>query len=302
VKSFYQLKRLGEMLWHRSGEAVGGFGALNALLIRYFRTTYAYWLSLRDPRDWFEEEAREADAAGDLKNSASIFADMSRSRIADLNRRLDEIGSELPADSGTLLCELLSLDGYSQIVEIYRQMPQKLLEAGGKRHGNQWKVIFLFRMMAKSGLTMIHEEVLRDINRTVSWLIANETDLHIRRLIQKTFSILQKQAVSYPATALNCVLNMGKGVYRTDDSELVNYFIHHVIELPFQTPRISGVGEDWQVRVNNAHIQNIRTWLELIERNPKWSTRLISVLIYTWPFPACSSKIPISFRGTSPVF
>jgi pyruvate,orthophosphate dikinase len=278
VKSFYQLKRLGEMLWHRSGEAAGGFGALNALLLRYFRTTYAYWLSLRDPRDWFEEEAREADAAGDLKNSASIFADMSRSRIADLNRRLDEIGSELPADSGTLLRELLSLDGYSQIVEIYRQMPQKLLEAGGKRHGNQWKVIFLFRMMAKSGLTMIHEEVLRDINRTVSWLIANESDLHIRRLLQKTFSILQKQAVSYTATALNCILNMGKGVYRTDDSELVNYFIHHVIELPFQTPRIGGVGEDWQIKVNSAHIQNIRTWLELIELNPKWSTRLMSVL------------------------
>ncbi|MGA8282184.1 MAG: PEP/pyruvate-binding domain-containing protein, partial [Desulfobacterales bacterium] len=278
VKSFYQLKRLGEMLWHRSGEAVGGFGALNALLLRYFRTTYAYWLSLRDPRDWFEEEAREADAAGDLKKSASIFADISRSRIADLNRRLDEIGTDQHADSGTQLRELLSLDGYSQIVEIYRQMPQKLLEAGGKRHGNQWKVIFLFRMMAKSGLTLIREEVLRDINRTVSWLIANETDLHIRRLLQKTFSILQKQAVSYPATALNCILNMGKGVYRTDDSELVNYFIHHVIELPFQTPRISGVGEDWQIRVNSAHIQNIRTWLELIELNPKWSTRLISVL------------------------
>ena len=278
VKSFYQLKRLGEMIWHRSGEADGGFGALNALLLRYFRTTYAYWLNLRDPRDWFEEEAREADAAGDLKNIASLFADISRSRMADLNRRLDEIGTNQQADSGTLLCELLSLDGYSQIVEIYRQMPQKLLEAGGKKHGNQWKVIFLFHMMAISGLTMIREEVLRDINRTVSWLIANETDLHIRRLIQKTFSILRKQAVSYPATALNCILNMGKGVYRTDDSELVNYFNHHVIELPFQTPRISGVGEDWQIRVNNAHIQNIRTWLELIERNPKWSTRLISVL------------------------
>jgi pyruvate,orthophosphate dikinase len=120
---------------------------------------------------------------------------------------------------------------------------------------------------------------LRDINRTVSWLIENESDLNIRRLIRKTFTILKKQALSYPATALNGVLNMGKGVYRTDDSELVNYFIDQVIELPFQTPRISGVGEDWQIKVNKAHIQNIRTWLALIELNPKWSTRLISVLI-----------------------
>ncbi|MFZ0240905.1 MAG: PEP/pyruvate-binding domain-containing protein [Desulfobacterales bacterium] len=279
VKSFYQLKRVGEMLRHHAETESGSFEAVNALLMRYFRATFVYWLGLGDPREWFEEEAREVDALGGPHYTASIFADISHDRLEGLNHRLDEIDNDSQAGSAGRLHELLLLDGYSQIVETYRQMPQKLLEAGGKKYGNQWKVTFLFHMMAISGLTMIHEEVLRDINRTVSWLIANETDLHIRGLIQKTFSILQKQAVSYPAAALNCVLNMGKGVYRTDDSELVNYFFQHVIELPFQTPGISGVGEDWQIRVNSAHILNIRTWLELIELNPKWSTRLISVLI-----------------------
>jgi pyruvate,orthophosphate dikinase len=279
VKSFYQLKRLGEMLLHRLDAFDGDFEAINALLLRYFQSNYEYWLAVRDPLDWFVAEASETDDSGNLGHVIPIFAEISHGQIKRFEIRRQEISTAGPADSPELLQDLLLLPGYGQIVEIYRQTPQRLLAAGGKTHGNQWKIIFLFHMMATSGLSIIHEEALRDINRTVSWLISNESDLNIRRLIRNTFTILQKQALSFPATALNCVLTMGKGVYRTDDSELVNYFIDQVIELPFQTPRIRGVDEDWQIKVNNAHIQNLRTWLALIELNPKWSTRLISVLI-----------------------
>jgi len=130
-----------------------------------------------------------------------------------------------------------------------------------------------------SGLSMIHKEVLRSINRTLSWLIDHESHMYIRKLIEKTFSILQDISDVYPATALNCVFNMGKGVYKTDESDLVNFFIDSVIDLGFQAPMISGVGDDWQIKVNRAHILNIRTWLQLIELNPKWSTRLLSNMI-----------------------
>ncbi|MEA3437658.1 MAG: pyruvate, phosphate dikinase, partial [Thermodesulfobacteriota bacterium] len=176
--------------------------------------------------------------------------------------------------------ELVKLSGYSEIVEIYRKIPAKLLDAGKKsRKGNQWKVIFLFHIMNISGLSMIHEEALRSINRTLSWLIGHESHMYIRKLIEKTFSILKDRSGTYPATALNCVLNMGKGVYKTDESDLVNFFIDSVIDLGFQSPMINGVGDDWQTRVNSAHILNIRTWLELIELNPKWSSRLLSVMM-----------------------
>ena len=72
---------------------------------------------------------------------------------------------------------------------------------------------------------------------------------------------------------------MGQGVYKTDESDLVDFFIDSVISLGFQAPEIKGVGEDWQIRANPAHIQNIRTWIQLIELNPKWSKRLLSSLI-----------------------
>jgi pyruvate, orthophosphate dikinase len=120
---------------------------------------------------------------------------------------------------------------------------------------------------------------LKDINRTLSWLIVNEKHWNLRKLIKKTFSILKKRTNRYPETALNCVLNVGIGVSKTDDHDLVNFFIDEVIDMGFQTPMIGGVGNDWQIKVNKAHIQNIRTWMSLIEISPKWSTRLISALI-----------------------
>jgi pyruvate,orthophosphate dikinase len=155
-----------------------------------------------------------------------------------------------------------------------------LLEAGDHDGtGSQWKLIFLFLVMKISGLSMIHEETLREINRTLSWLIANEKHLNIDKLIQKTYSILKEETNRFPTTALNCVLNMGKGVYKTNESDLIDFFIDSLLDLGFHSPMIKGVGNDWQIKANNAHVLNIRIWLELIELNPKFSPRLLSYLI-----------------------
>ena len=279
VKSYYQLNRLVEPLKELDAEVGFNYDPVNELLIKYYRHTYMYWLSVRGPWKWFKEELDSTDS-DDTKAIRSFFQEISHDRFQELTQRLQTIVQAPGTDSVALLKALLELPGYGQFVEIYRQVPQKLLNAGvDSEKGNQWKIIFLFHIMNISGLSIIHEEALRDINRTVSWLIGHETVSHVRNLLQKTFMILKDQTVSFPTTALNCVLNMGKGVYQTDESDLVNYFIDCVIDLGFQAPMISGVGDDWQIKANQAHIQNIRTWLELIELNPKWSTRLLSVLI-----------------------
>ncbi|HHH84957.1 MAG TPA: pyruvate, phosphate dikinase, partial [Firmicutes bacterium] len=133
--------------------------------------------------------------------------------------------------------------------------------------------------MNLTGLSSVHEESLRDINRTLAWLIQHEDTQVIQQSLEKTFEILKMSTEKFPGTALNCVLNMGRGVYRTDESDLVDFFMDSVVSLGFQAPGIKGVGDDWQVRANATHIQNIRAWLELIELNPKWSKKLLSSLI-----------------------
>ncbi len=277
VKSYYQIKKLAEALMYHGPELATDYRSINLLLLKYYKHTYSFWQDQGDPQTWFEKETEEG---ANLDRINDFFNEISLESIRKLNIRLDDITKSKKIESQEVLKELVKLPGYSEIVEIYRKVPAKLLDAGKKNgKGNQWKVIFLFHIMNISGLSMIHEEALRGINRTLSWLISHESHMNIRKLIEKTFSILKDRSSKYPATALNCVLNMGKGVYKTDKSDLVNYFIDSVIDLGFQAPMTGGVGDDWQIEVNSAHILNIRTWLELIDLNPKWSTRLLSNMI-----------------------
>jgi pyruvate, orthophosphate dikinase len=277
VKSYYHISRLGKALQSATGNFKPDYSAFNRLFVKYRNTTYAYWIKQDDPKKWFLKEIE--DNVPDI-DFLPLFTNISHKTITSYRAKLNRIGKSNDLAGIKMLRQLTALPGYNEIVTTYRAMPQKLFEAGKKSgQGNNWKVIFLFHINKISGLSMIHEDALRDINRTLSWLIANENHRYIDRLTTKTFSILKTQTAEYPTTALNCVLNMGKGIYKTDNYELVKHFVDEVIELGFQTPMVGGVGNDWQVKVNSAHIQNIRTWLALIELSPKWSTKLTSNLI-----------------------
>jgi len=276
LKSYYQINRIAKQLLDGNPGTISAFRSLCNMVERFYRETYAFWLSQPDPQVWFEEEAEDLDANIKLDD---IFEPITHHHIQSWQNELTEIIAD-PGEPLIVLQMLAHLPGYNDFVEHYRTVPRALFEAGKPiRRGNHWKILFLFHSMNIPGLAMIREETLREINRAVSWLIANSTHQRVHVLIEKTFKILKERSWQYPATALNCVLTMGKGVYKTDDGDLVRTFIDAVVDLGFQTPRIQGVGNDWQIRANPAHLLNIRTWLELIELNPKWSTRLLSSLI-----------------------
>jgi pyruvate,orthophosphate dikinase len=279
VKSFYQLNRLAENIINNDDLAgvSPDYSVINQVLLRYYQHTYLYWLSEDDPQEWFEKEA-ESKCDPNILNA--LFTDISHARLTELKTKVVNISQTTSIGTRSALTQMLEMPGYKQFVDAYRDLPRKLLPAGNKNGcGKQWKLLFLFHIMNTAGLSAIHEEALKDINRTLSWLIVNEKHWNLRKLIKKTFSILKKRTSRYPETALNCVLNVGRGVSKTDDHDLVNFFIDEVIDMGFQTPMIGGVGNDWQIKVNKAHIQNIRTWMSLIEISPKWSTRLISALV-----------------------
>ena len=277
VDSYYAINRLAGTFLNNAPESCKDFRALNLLLIKYYDYTYSYWLNEADPQTWFEKEAFEIDAKIDFKD---FFNAISHRQINDWKNRLDAYTNDTQIGSQEITIRLLELPGFAQIVDAYRQIPRRILQKSAKDgRGHHFKLIFLFHIMNLAGLYLIHEETLRDINLTLTWIIENENYSKIENLIRKTFTILKEQTRMYQATTLNCVLNMGKGVFNTDEIDLVNFFIDSVIDLGFQAPMLQGVDNDWKIRVNSAHILNIRTWLELIEVNPKWSTRLLSGLI-----------------------
>jgi len=277
VKSYYGINRLAQAYLTSSADDGSSCHSLNLLLIKYFSHTYSYWLKEEDPQAWFEKEAEIANHGDQFDK---FFKTISHQQLNEWRQQLKLSIQKQQVESRQILIQLSNLPGFGQIVETYRQIPRQLMRKfGTKGRGHHFKLIFLFHIMNLTGLSLIHEETLRDMNQTLTWIIENENYRDIENLIRKTFTILKDQTRMYPATALNCVLNMGKAVYNIDELDLVNFFIDAVIDLGFQTPMLRGIDNEWQIRVNSAHILNIRTWLELIEINPKWSTRLLAGLI-----------------------
>lgn len=277
VRSFYQLSSLGKRYVRAIPSGID-CAPLNGLLSRYLTVTYQYWLGQEDPVAWFE------NASGN-EVTEETFADiLGHISHRQLHAWLDDLETlrHRPQEesSRASLERLLELPGYGQMVSRYEEMPKKLALAGvDQDRARQWKLLALLHIMNLAGLSSIHEAALRQINRTFGSIIESEPYPVVRQFLEKIFSTLRRSVEKFPATALNCVLSIGKGVYKTDVSDLVDVFIDGVVSLGFQAPDIRGVGEDWQIQANAAHVQNIRTWLELIEQKPKWSKKLLSSLI-----------------------
>ena len=236
---------------------------------------YEYWLSEPDPLQWFMNETGLKSAGLDLNE---IFEPISHRRLNELSAGLAKT-SRKPF-SKAAVARLAAMPGFGELADHYEKVPTALTRAAkSKDQADHWPLFFSFHIMNISGLSAAHEPTLREVNRSLAGLIGRENPGQVQELIARTFRILKESARGYPRTALNTVLNMGKAVYKTDESDLVEFFLTSVVELGFQTPAISGVGDDWQVRANEAHVHNIRVWLELIEQNPRWSKRLLSALI-----------------------
>jgi len=275
VRSYYQIDMVVASLSDAAIDDID-YSAVNRLLIAFYSHTFEYWASETDPRAWFEKEVSHSSPPMKFKG---LFDNISLDRINGARSSLETLIETENIDSLEMFKKLLTLPGYNRFVDVYRDIPEKLLGIGEKPgEGRRWKLLFLFHIMSVTGLGLIHEETLWDINRTLSWLIDHGSLGQSNRLIEKTFSILKDRIRHFPATALNCVLNVGKAVYKTDDSDLIGFFIDSMIDLGFQAPMIEGVGNDWQIKANSSHILNIRTWLELIELNPQWSPKLLSYL------------------------
>lgn len=280
VKSFYSLNRIIHE-YGRIAPSNADFSIANKLLKLYLNRTYKYWLAEPDPAKWFlNEVGADGREDGGKQRLIDLFTSVSHEQLKKKQSSLGRIKVGSGDGARDVLNRMAGLPGFRDIVSLYEALPRKLAKAGeANGAGDRWFLVFLFHIMNLSGLSSVHERALRDINRTLTRVIDNQDEKDIRSLIGQTFRILKKSFETYPNTALNLLLNMGQAVYRTDDSDLVEFFIQSGVELGFHTPDLGGVGEDWEVKVNAAHVQNIRTWMKIIELNPRWSKKLLSALV-----------------------
>lgn len=258
---------------------------LASMVRTVLRRNYSYWLSEEDPQKWFLEHC---GILRDDEDSCALFEKISHGAMRDHIKRLEEI--EITEDPLRGLKQILELPGHVEVVRYYREIPTILAKAEqsvsegedkGSIHNfieNQ-RLLFLFRIMDTKGLYLIHEETLREINRSLVLLVRQQSFEEIEDFLLTTFKLLKANVVKFPHTSLQCIQVLGGEIFDRGNSRMVEAFLWGVVRFGFQHANVVGVDENWQPLVNPAHLSNIRVWLHLIMREPKWCGTLFSALI-----------------------
>ncbi len=272
-----QIKKLGKKALEKTSRDFE-VKALNELLFRYLFTTYEYWLQEEDPIINFRRRTNQTLSESEYNELEELFYPVSHANLKGLIIHLNNLKESEDDDTRGRLKELLKLPGYMQVVGFYEDLIARLFGIGERNKNFSVKMIYLFQIMETKGLSSIHEDAFREMSRTVSSIVTKEPE-QLKALLSEPFIVLKSSFAIYPEAALYCIESIGKKIYSFGDSNLAEWFIQKVIDIGFQYPKVAGITDEWQVRSNKAHLKNIRTWLELIENNPKWSKSLISALV-----------------------
>ncbi|XOF33942.1 MAG: PEP/pyruvate-binding domain-containing protein [Candidatus Electrothrix sp. YB6] len=252
--------------------------SLARLMNKILFLNYTYWLSEENPQPWFE--SRCGSFCNDCQAGPLLEA-ISHDRIREHLAALDLI--DIEEDAYQALSEIMELPAHIDIVRLYREIPAKLTTDSKDEEEASFaenrKLFFLFRIMETSGLYLIHEESLREINRSLIQLIRKQSFEEIEQFFVTTFQLLKANVRKYPHTSLQCIQVIGGEVFRRSNSKLVEAFLFEAVRFGFQYANVMGVDEDWQPITNPAHLANIRVWLNLIMQEPKWCSTLFSALI-----------------------
>ncbi|MCI5126501.1 MAG: phosphoenolpyruvate synthase, partial [Candidatus Electrothrix sp. AR5] len=251
---------------------------LARLMKKILQLNYSYWLSEENPQPWFESQCGSFCRRW---QTGSLLATISHDRFQEHLAALDLI--DIEEDSYQALSELMELPAHIDIVRLYREIPKQLTpdtdDEQEASFSENRKLFFLFRIMDTSGLSLIHEESLREINRSLIQLIRKQSFEEIEQFFVTTFHLLKANVRKYPHTSLQCIQVIGGEVFRRSNSRLVEAFLFETVRFGFQYANVMGVDEDWQPITNPAHLANIRVWLSLIMQEPKWCSTLFSALI-----------------------
>jgi len=254
------------------------YGPIARLMKKILTLNYRYWLEEEDPLPWFEERCGEYCADW---QAGSLLSAISHARMRQHLATLEAIRVE--PDPVRALTAILELPAHMDIVRLYREIPGRLVTESTQEAGPAFvenrKLIFLFRIMDTQGLSLIHEETLREINRSLVQLIRKQSFEEIEQFFVTTFQLLKANVRKYPHTSLQCIQVIGREVFKRGNSRLVEAFLWETVRFGFQYANVMGVDEDWQPITNPAHLANIRVWLNLIMQEPKWCSTLFSALI-----------------------
>lgn len=251
--------------------------SIETLFYCLLKETYLFWMSQPDPAGWFNQDHINDEGFRVFNN---LITPLSHKNLRALLMQLEDIHNAASSVAPGLV-SYLSMPDNAQIANGYFVIADDLERSeafSGRQH--IVKLDFLFNMMNMPGLSDMHNNLLQEINRCLHLVFKEENDENLAYFLRKVFSLLKGSALpQYRGAVIDCITTLAKEVFDYKKHPLVDAMIEELILFGFQYPEISGSTADWQIKVNPAHIMNIRSWLSIIALRPRWAKKLLSALI-----------------------
>ena len=209
----------------------------------------------------------------------SVSEDSYRERNSRISRLIDE-------DPGQLIScadDLIDFSHNSRVWEKICLIIKKSIEDGAIE--DERSVIYLLEYLIIQSNTGSDKNLQLFISRTVasvcSSLVNNRQIDLLRSVIDLVMPVLQKEVLKGDNyfSAFSTIYSIGRTVIDSGNIFIIDYFIDILVQSKFCFPKFSGIASDWSVIVNSSHLENIRTWMKLIELNPPLMKKLAASLI-----------------------
>lgn len=268
VAASAQLKRLLAEVGSRGPDAITAQHRVSRIVAHALSETYRGWVAQADPVDW--HRAITGDAA-----APEAVTRIGRARLAAAARDLDAA-----ADAGPVPADVLAgMPDNTEIVHGYLNAADTFDDPADPAGGRTRKLNWLLRMVGHDGLAPVHELALRQVGRTSSQLLAELDDGARGAMVREVFGLLRDAGFHFTQTVQGLVGQLGRQILGIGDPALAAVMVDEFLRLDFDHPDFTGFTSEWGVKVNPAHLRQIRTYLSVIEADPAMARPLIAGLV-----------------------
>lgn len=141
------------------------------------------------------------------------------------------------------------------------------------------KFYYLLYLLHLEGMQNQKDVLMRDFNSLLRNIKSELTSDEVFGFLDNIFKLFNDLKATNSGSILDSILILGKEIFRTENQNHISHFEKLLIRHGFIGPGIVYVSQDWQLKVNEHHIKNIRVWMELIEYSPTAFRDLLSALI-----------------------
>jgi len=272
---------VGRLLLRESPDHPAIMRRLNAFLLSQFR--------LHVKRSILAEDADCALLERSISNGAETvaFLELLRSVASSTQRKgveqVESLDGEKPSEYFAGLASLIDFSHNSKTWERICLSAKSLIE-NGVISDNESIIQLLSYLIGKSQEGEDRNLQLF-ISRTVASVCGALEGLGKGELLRTVVGMVMPPLLSeierdgnyYAAFAT--IYNIGRTVIESGRIPIIDHFVDMLVKSKFRFPEFSGIASDWSVIVNSSHLENIRTWMRLIELNPPIMRKLAASLI-----------------------